>query len=343
MLAVPNPLRSNAPEVWPWTDITHHPVKDDAPLISIVVPSYNQGEYLEETLRSILAQQYAKLELIVIDGGSTDNSVEILQHYDAHIAYWVSEPDKGQADALNKGFTRATGELCNWINSDDLLTPSALHKVAAAAREADVVAAVTQDFDPANRTRNLVTHGFEFAELVRQGAGGKVLWHQPSIWVRRALLKAGYPLSLDLHYKFDFELFLKVLAQKPRVAYIDDIVARFRLHDSSKTVSNQMGFLADHVAVLEAMLDYPPAAEWHAQTQQALDSKRWQLALAQLTGDGSRSRWARLAELRRLIQEAGPHRCNASSRRAARRILLRGVHQKRAKRPRRFPWQRQPR
>ncbi len=98
------------------------------PKISIVTPSYNQGQYLEKTIESILSQNYPNLELIIIDGGSTDESINILRRYENRISFWVSEPDNGQADAINKGLKKTTGEIFNWLNSDDYLEPGALFK-----------------------------------------------------------------------------------------------------------------------------------------------------------------------------------------------------------------------
>ncbi len=100
------------------------------PKISVVIPSYNQGEYIEQTLHSVIEQNYPDLELIVIDGGSTDNSIDIIKHYAEQIEYWISEPDGGQTPGLIKGFERATGEIQCWLNSDDLHTPHTLHEVA---------------------------------------------------------------------------------------------------------------------------------------------------------------------------------------------------------------------
>src|SRR5262249_28310376 len=118
---------------WPWTD-----ARDPAlygsdgqwPKISVITPSYNQGHYLEQTIRSVLAQNYPNLEYIIIDGDSRDNSVDIIRKYSPHIRYWISEPDEGQTDALEKGFKRATGELAAWINSDDFYEKDAFYKVA---------------------------------------------------------------------------------------------------------------------------------------------------------------------------------------------------------------------
>src|SRR6185369_4871040 len=101
----------------------------DWPLITLVTPSLNQGRYLEATLASVIAQDYPRLELIVVDGGSVDGSVEIIRRHADRLSWWVSEPDKGQSDALIKGFSRANGDVMNWLNADDLLRPGALFAV----------------------------------------------------------------------------------------------------------------------------------------------------------------------------------------------------------------------
>src|SRR5262245_25235628 len=131
---------------WPWTiESSRLPVRraDGSawPKVTIVTPSFNQGQFIEETIRSILLQGYPDLEYMVIDGGSTDDSVEIIRKYERWLNYWATENDRGQAHAINKAISRATGEIFNWINSDDPLLPSALSTIASAMSAADLVAA----------------------------------------------------------------------------------------------------------------------------------------------------------------------------------------------------------
>ena len=116
--------------------------------ISIITPSYNQGQYLEQTINSVLGQNYPHLEYIIIDGGSTDGSVAIIKKYAEHLKYWVSEKDRGQASAINKGLQYCTGEIFNWLNSDDYLQPGALQKIANAFSEktVDLVAGKVNNF-----------------------------------------------------------------------------------------------------------------------------------------------------------------------------------------------------
>src|SRR5262249_26474448 len=140
-LAPPPPAKTG----WPWTVETSSlpPLRLDGtpwPRVSIVTPSYNQGQFIEETIRSVLLQGYPDLEYIVSDGGSSDKSVEIIKKYQSWLAYWVSERDNGQSHAIKKGLARATGDLFNWINSDDVLLPGALAAVGGASCRGEAIA-----------------------------------------------------------------------------------------------------------------------------------------------------------------------------------------------------------
>ncbi len=134
---LPQPLGAPAPDGWPWSGpvASTAPQSANWPTISVVTPSFNQGQFLEAAMRSVLLQGYPNLEYIVLDGGSTDQSVPVIEHYASHLAHWHSAPDDGQSDAIARGFERASGDVLCWLNSDDLLLPGALWHVAEMFRQ----------------------------------------------------------------------------------------------------------------------------------------------------------------------------------------------------------------
>nr|WP_290224465.1 glycosyltransferase family 2 protein [Trichocoleus desertorum] len=236
---------------WPWTDqsqslLQRLPDGFEWPLISIVTPSYNQGQYIEETIRSVLLQGYPNLEFIIIDGTSTDNSVEIIRKYESWLTYWVSEPDKGQSDAIQKGFSLCTGVIWNWLNSDDLLEPNALQTIGITYQNhssATIYSGYMTIFGQGESV--LAPKCFEMlSELV-------CIWEkwavpQPSVFLSRESCLKVKGLNTSLHYGMDYELYLR-LSQLPRfnVQSIDTTVARIRRHPLSKTVSQQPAFMRE--------------------------------------------------------------------------------------------------
>lgn len=208
------------------------------PRISVVTPSYNQADYLEATLRSVLEQGYPNLEYIVLDGGSTDGSVDILRRYGGQLAYWCSAPDGGQAEAVNRGFARATGPLLAWINSDDLLLPGALKAAAEAYRRqpaALVLGDVVHFSEADGYTQLMRQHGVTLERLVAYWQPGWV-WNQPGTFFPRAVWEQIGPLDEKLRYVFDREWMCRALAARVPVAYLGQAVAAFRLHAGSKTM-----------------------------------------------------------------------------------------------------------
>ncbi len=207
------------------------------PRITLVSPSYNQAQFLQATLDSVVAQNYPNLEWIVMDGGSADGSVEILRRYEKHFSFWTSERDAGQADALQRGFARATGEILSWLNSDDVLRPNALRTVGeyfAAHPECDFL---TGDgvFINAEGTRELFyVRGapYSFAELL-QYCNEKFL-PQPSVFFSRASFERVGGLDVTLHYALDLDLWLRLRAEF-KLVYVPHCFSQMRVHAHAKT------------------------------------------------------------------------------------------------------------
>ena len=225
------------------------------PKISIVTPSFNQGKYLDETIRSVLDQGYPNLEYIIIDGGSTDDSVDIIKRYASRLACWVSEKDKGQTDALNKGVARCTGEIFGYINSDDLLLPGSLERVARAWREEGAQWIV-------GWSKYLDIDGGDWPYVVRP-VGRKIDWflHNPipqqsSFWATRFFREIGN-FRQDMHYCFDYEYWMRLRFQAEARPYaVRKCLSVFRLHEQSKTVALQEKFAGDFKLVRDEYKKY---------------------------------------------------------------------------------------
>ena len=208
--------------------------EDKMPLISIVTPSYNQGDYIEETILSVKNQDYQPFEHIIIDGGSTDNTVEILKKY-PHLK-WISEPDKGQSDAINKGFRRANGEIIGWLNSDDLYEPHTLPKVVKIFNENpeyDLIYSDCHIIDAeSNKTGSVKSMDFDLNILINLDN----FIHQPTVFFRNKIFDVGV-LDVNLHYCMDFDFWIRV-SKKYTMNYIkNEIFASFRWAHGTKSVS----------------------------------------------------------------------------------------------------------
>lgn len=220
------------------------------PKISIVTASYNQGQFIEETIQSVLNQNYPNLEYIIIDGGSTDNSVDIIKKYEQYLSYWVSEKDKGQANAINKGLQLCTGNIFNWLNSDDYLEPGALQKIAAAFAEEQVQMV-------AGKVRNFSTTEEEIIPNQNLSAKGLMCWEtgvkfvQPGVWMRRELIERCGGIDEQFHYAFDWDLYIRYLYHFPQVKELDDLLVHFRLHENSKTQSLRDRFTIEERKIIE--------------------------------------------------------------------------------------------
>ncbi len=208
------------------------------PKISIVTPSYNQAQFLERTILSVLNQNYPNLEYIVMDGGSTDNSVEIIKRYSNQLSHWESGPDKGQAAAIAKGFASSSGTILGWLNSDDMLMPNALINAAKAFMASSEICAVT------GRCVIIDTDGKPFSvsipimrcwrSMLYLGTG---FYQMATFWKKSAYEAVGQ-LNTEMHFSFDADLFLR-LRKYGRIEAINSYLAAYRSHKESKTTTNQ--------------------------------------------------------------------------------------------------------
>lgn len=205
------------------------------PKISIITPSYNQGQYIEETINSVLSQNYPNLEYIIIDGGSTDNSVEIIKKYEKQLKYWVSEPDKGQAHAINKGFQKATGEIINWLNSDDLLEHGALFTIAKSFSENPDIAFIYGQIIEFNKNGNLPFKHFPTDNLPYRYFY-EFPFAQPACFYKLKIVKELGWLDENFQFTMDLDLFVRILSNY-KALQIDEILAHFRWHPQSKSTT----------------------------------------------------------------------------------------------------------
>jgi glycosyltransferase involved in cell wall biosynthesis len=208
---------------------------DKQPLVTIVTPSYNQAQFLEATIRSVLDQSYANIEYIIIDGGSTDGSVEIIKQYADRLAYWVSEPDKGQTEAINKGFARANGQILAWLNSDDTYHPDGVAKAAAYLVEHPEIGLVYGDTDFIDESGRVIGR-FPARQTnhVRIRRGYVHIPQQAAFW-RADLWKQVGPLDPSYYFAMDYDLWVR-LSKVSEIQYVPGVWAYFRLHGDSKTI-----------------------------------------------------------------------------------------------------------
>ena len=206
-------------------------------LVSIVTPSFNQARYLEATLDSVLSQDYPEIEYIVIDGGSSDGSRAILERYSDRLAYWVSEPDKGQTDAINKGFSRARGEVLAWLNSDDTYQPGAVRAAVERLRANPAAAMVYAEANYIDEGGQVIGR-FPAAQTdyPRLRAGYVHIPQQASFW-RAAYWKQVGPLDPSFYFAMDYDLWVRLAALAPLVFVPGETWANFRLHRDAKTIA----------------------------------------------------------------------------------------------------------
>jgi len=206
------------------------------PKVSIVTPSFNQASFLEQTLRSVLEQDYPNLEYIVIDGGSSDGSLEIIHKYADRLAYWQSQPDQGQTDAINQGFARASGEILAWLNSDDLLLPGAVSAAVRALQVHPEAAMVYGDALLINAEGKAIGK-FPAAQTdYRKLRRGYVHIPQQASFFRADLWRQVGPLDVSFYFAMDYDLWVRLAALAPLV-YVPELWAAFRLHGAGKSIA----------------------------------------------------------------------------------------------------------
>lgn len=211
-------------------------MNSDLPLVSIVTPSFNQAPYLEATIRSVLSQDYPRLEYIIVDGGSTDGSLEIIRKYAAKLAWWTSEKDKGQTDALNKGFAHAEGNLFAWLNSDDTYQPGAVASAVGFLQGDPQLGLVYGDSNYINEAGQVIGK-FPAAQTdLHRLRQGYVHIPQQASFFRGDLWRSVGPLDPSFYFAMDYDLWVRIAA-RAQVKYVPHTWANFRLHTAGKTIS----------------------------------------------------------------------------------------------------------
>lgn len=224
----------------------------ELPKISIITPSFNQGNFIEETILSVLNQDYPNLEYIIIDGGSSDQTIEVIKKYESRIKYWVSEKDSGQSEAINKGMRLAGGEIVSWLCSDDLYLPGTLRKVAEFFKEnknSVMLHGKSILFDAQGK------HQIKGAEMkdIHLRYYSVIPFPQPSSFFRKKLIDEQGLLKEDLHFSMDFDLLIRA-ALNYEILPVDDVLSKYRLHEASKTVNKLPLFEKEWVSVFSKFI-----------------------------------------------------------------------------------------
>jgi len=226
------------------------------PKISVVTPSYNQGQFLERTILSVLNQNYPNLEYIIIDGGSTDRSVKIIKKYEKCISYWISEKDKGQADAIKKGFQKSTGEILCWLNSDDIYLPGILSAVAEAFGNDSTVDLVYGNgyyVDSDDQILGEVRFtSFHFPTLLHSAS----MMQAATFWKRSVYYKVG-GINEIYEFSMDYDLLLRI-TQSGKPKHLRQYLSCFRVHDNQKTNTIAHIQKREHNLILKNFLDNNP-------------------------------------------------------------------------------------
>lgn len=249
------------------------PISSSLPKISVVVPSLNQGHFIEETITSVLGQNYPNLELLVIDGGSTDHTIDILRRYEASLHYWVTERDSGQAEAINKGFRRATGDILCWLNSDDVFLPCALTKAVNAftsISEPQLVYGGCLRFTVG--TPN--THGILPAPFDAERLTYDDYLEQPSTFWTRRLWEIVGGLNEELVYTLDWDWFIRA-SKVCQFIPCNEFLSLFRFYDTHKTSSKSVERQQEIVHIVNTYASEAWAAAYNDVYRQIIPLRKW--------------------------------------------------------------------
>jgi glycosyltransferase involved in cell wall biosynthesis len=255
---------------WPWdveVDESIYSATIQWPRITIITPSFNQAVFLEESLRSVVFQNYPNLEYIVIDGGSTDKSVDIIRNYERHLFYWVSEKDFGQSHAINKGIYHSTGEIINWINSDDILQQESLYHIARKYLEVNNERAVLigngYEIDENSKViRERLVEVDEFAEscLYFKIKGTPI---QQSIFFSKRMLIESGGINPLIRYPMDIDLYNRIGYLNPELILLKEFIGGFRKHTKSKTVSQHFPMMEEKINLLKFLSFYDSNKQYY--------------------------------------------------------------------------------
>jgi glycosyltransferase involved in cell wall biosynthesis len=227
-------------------------LQKEFPKITIITPSYNQGSFIEETILSVINQGYPNLEYIIIDGGSTDNTVEIIQQYQQYLSYWISEKDGGQSDAINKGLNIATGSIINWLNSDDIMMPGCLYSIAGYFNENADVDIVYGNILFFNKDKEIIYTPFK-AEQLHYYA--HICMPQPAAFFSRKIIDTVGLIDQHIHFSMDWDLYVRASLAGFKFLHVPELFARFRIHSNSKSGSAfSEQFLVDNAFVFYSVI-----------------------------------------------------------------------------------------
>ena len=224
-----------------------------------MTPSYNQAAYLEQTITSVLEQDYPRLEYFLVDGASTDGSVEIIKKYADKFAWWVSEKDSGQAEAINKGFSRAKGEIIAWLNSDDYYLPGTISAMVKIFQDNSDVVLVYGNMLAVNKHGEPI-NALKYNQLTLEDLLCFQIIGQPVVFFRREALKKAGDLDITYHCFLDHHLWLRIALQG-RILHVDETWAAARYHAEAKNIANPIEFSREAFRILDWVKAQPGLAE----------------------------------------------------------------------------------